>query len=73
VVQYLYRKAKKEEKRINTHKHLLQFTIMYHHVVCQPYFGLKPLVADLADKSVGLRVVRLHVMPEQHEQKLLQK
>jgi hypothetical protein len=46
---------------------------MYHHVVGQPYFGLKPLVADLAGKSVGFRVIRLHVMPEQHKQQLLQK
>jgi hypothetical protein len=46
---------------------------MYHHVVGQPYFGLKPLVADLASKSVGLSVIRLHVMPEQHKQLSLQK
>jgi hypothetical protein len=45
---------------------------MYHHVVGQPYFGLKPLVADLAGKSVGFRMIRLHVMPKQHKQQLPQ-
>jgi hypothetical protein len=40
---------------------------MYHHVVGQPYFGLKPLIADIAGESVRFRVIRLHVMPEQYK------
>jgi hypothetical protein len=45
---------------------------MYHHVVGQPYFSLKPLVANLAGKSVWFRMIRLHVMPKQHKQQLPQ-